>query len=296
MSSVVERAREAKKRTEKRLSRGGGSGGAKFWRPEAGENKVRIMPPWSDDEMFAEQFWREVAQHWNVNESQRGPILCPKQTPGLDGDCPICEFVEELKQDKTNVEGQKLAKEIRAKTAYLLNVVVLKDPVYTAQDVAEYKQSNPDRDCPFEPGQPKVQIYACPVSIFDDILGLIASSGKDITDLESGREVTIKKIPNKDKFKTRYQVYPAFESSAYDDAESLKLPALDQVGFQMEYDKMLDLLHEGVGGDFAGALPEGGGSAGALPSGGSTSTSSTTPSGGGGVDLEEQMRRELANG
>ena len=289
--SVLDKIREAKKRTEEQLSRGGGGARAKFWRPEAGDNKIRIMPTWADDGDFAEQFWREVAQHWQVNEDQRGPILCPRNTPYLEGDCPICEFVDELKKDKTNVEAQKLAKDLRAKRAYLLNVVVLKDPVYTAADVAEFKQANPDRDCPFEPGSPKVQIYACPTSIFDQILGLCSSSGQDMTDIAEGRDLTIKKIPNKDVFKTRYEIYPDFEKRDLDcTREELNLPDLSQTGFQMPYEKMLDLLHEGKGGSFIGALPEGGATK-ALPTPGvPAATPESTES------LEDKMRRELAGG
>ncbi len=303
--SVLDKVRAAKKATEERLSRGGGSGSnAKFWRPEAGENVIRIMPAWTQDasSLFYQQFWREVAQHWGVSKDQKGPILCPKNTPGLKGDCPICDFVEELKADKTNVDGVKIARNIRAKTAYLMNIVDKKDPVYTATDVAEFAQSNPDKDCPFAAGDLKVQIYACPISIFDNILGMVSTTGDDITDADSGREITITKIPHKDKFKTRYQVMPAFKPASVasefglDEFKVETLPALENVGYQLAYDKLLDLLHEGVGGDFAGALPEGSSEAvGALSQPAvSTSTSSTTETGGGSVDLEEQMRRELA--
>lgn len=282
MSSIVERARQAKQRTEEKLARGGGSG-AKFWRPEAGENKIRIMPPWSEDDFFKDQFWREVAQHWNVSADQKGPVLCPVHTPGMEGPCPICEFVEELKQDKTNIENKKLARELKAKTTYLLNVVVLNDPEYTAADVAEFKQNNPSRDCPFEPGQSKIYIYACPISIMDQIFGLIANNGQDITDLEKGRDLTIKKIPNKDRFKTRYEVYPAFESKEFETEGKLQLPELEQVGFKMEYEEMMNLLASGKGGSHA--LPSG--SAGALSSGDDTPATDE-------VDLEAAMRNELS--
>ena len=285
---ILDKVREAKQRTEEKLARGGGGGRAKFWRPAAGENKIRIMPPWDADGVYADQFWREVAQHWSVNEDQRGPVVCLAKTPYLDGDCPVCAFVDELRQDRTNVDAQKLAKDLRAKTAYLLNVVVLDDAVYTAQDVAEYKQSQPDRECMFTPGQAKVQIYACPVSIFDQVLGLVASSGQDITDLAEGRDLTIKKIPNKDVFKTRYEVYPAFERSAATiDLEPLKLPDLAQTGYQMPYEQLLDLLQSGKGGNYLAALP---GAVAALPA--AVPPSSPAPSGT--SSLEEQMLKELA--
>lgn len=247
-----------KKVTQEQLARGGGRSSARFWRPEAGDNHVRLMPSW--DVTLGGQFWREVAQHWNVSDDQKGPILCPKKTPGLEGDCPICELVEVLKADKTNLEAQKFSKDIRAKKTYLINVIVRKDPEYTAQDVAEFAQARPDEECPFEVGDPKIQIYACPITIFDAILGIITSSREDITDLHHGRELQIKKIPNKDRIKTRYEVYPSLRE---EDTKLVNpaIPDLSQIGYVLDYDKMVALIGEsraaelGVGAALAPKLP-----------------------------------------
>lgn len=296
MSSIVERAQQAKQATEEKLKRGGGSmPSLRWWRPANGKNQIRVMPPWDKDGEFKDQFFREVAQHWNIGDEQKAPVLCPKQTPGLEGDCPICEFVEALKADKTDVKAQKLAKEFRAKTAYLLNVVSLKDPEYTAEDVAEFKQNQPDKDCPFEVGDPKVQVYACPLTVFDSIVGLIASSGKDITRLKDGRNITINKIANKDRFKTRYEVYPDFDPSEFELPENHELPDLCQVGFKMNYDEMLDLLNSGEGSNHTAALPSG--AAASLPA---SSKASKSPeeddTDEGDEDLEAKMRAELDKG
>lgn len=273
MTSVLEKARQAKAEAEERLSRGGGPR-AQFWKPKNGENRVRIMPPWFNPthdpdyevpeslKFFEGQFWRQVAQHWNVSDDQKGPILCPKETPGLEGDCPICDFVAELRKDKSDVQAQALVKEIRAKTTYLLNVVDMSDASYTADDVAEWKKDRPDNDCPFAPGDTKVQLYAAPLSVYDGILGLITANGVDITLLDSGRNVIITRHPNKNPIKTRYTVVPEFNATPF--ALKGALPALHQQGFLMDYDKMLDLLHEGKGGDFIAALPDSRGTS-ALP-------------------------------
>jgi hypothetical protein len=264
-----------KKQTEEQLARGGGRSTVRFWRPEAGANEIRIMPQW--DEKLQGQFWREVHQHWNVSEDQKGPVLCPKNTPGLEGECPICDLVASLRQDKSNLEAQRFAKDIRAKRTYLLNVVVKGDPEYTAQDVAEYTQSRPDEPCPFEPGDPKIQIYACPITIFDSLLGIITTQKEDITDLKTGRTITIKKIPNKDRIKTRYEVYPSLKAT---DAQlgAPSIPDLSGVGFVLEYDKMVELLGNGKAADLGvgfGKLP--------TPKDPSLPTS----------DVEEQMRQAL---
>ena len=288
---LLDKVAAQKSRTEEQLSRGGGRAGAKFWRPENGDNHIRIMPQW--DEALDGQFWREVAQHWNVGEDQKGPILCPKETPDLEGTCPICEVVQALRADKSNVEAQRLVKDLRAKKTYMLNVIVDKDPVYTAQDVSEHKQNRPQEDCPFEVNDPKIQIYACPLTIFDQVLGIINTSGKDITDLKEGRGVRINKIGNKDKLKTRYEVYPDLDPSdtGYED---LALPALDKVGYTLDRDGMMELLESGRAADFVGNF---------LPN--ETSQSLPAPAEKEAAeekapvsssDLEEQMRQRLAQG
>lgn len=297
MVSVLDKAQQGKKEAEERLSRGGGFR-AQFWKPKNGKNDIRIMPPWTDpyhedkelDEALQEfegQFWRQVAQHWNVSEEQRGPILCPKETPGLEGECPICEFVSELKSDKSNVQAQETAKEIRAKTTFIYNIVDMKDPVYTAEDVAEFKKNRPDADCPFEPGDTKVQLYAAPLTVHDAILGMITANQQDVTKLDTGRNIMITRHPHKDPKKTRYEVTPQFNPSEFD----LKgdLPQLHQQGFLMKYDEMLDLLQSGVGGDFIAALPEGSDVSESLP----VDTGSTTESEESSeesVDLENELR------
>ncbi len=268
MTSVLDKVAKAKVAAEERLSRGGGPR-ARFWKPKNGDNTIRVMPPWLNPthdpefevpeavEFYDGQFWRQVAQHWRVSDDQKGPILCPKETPGITGACPICEFVAELKQDKSDVQAQALVKEIRAKTTYLLNIVDVNDAVYTADDVAEHAKNRPDDDCPYAPGDSKVQLYAAPLTVYDAILGLITANKRDITLFDTGRNIVITRHPNKNPIKTRYTVVPDFDASGFEMRGTL--PALHQQGFLMDYDKMLDLLHSGVGGDFVAALPDGSG-------------------------------------
>lgn len=267
--------------TEQQLSRGGSFSIIVWWKPESGENQIRIMPPWDAEGPFKSQFWRQVAQHWNVTPDQKAPVLCLKKTPGLEKPCPICEYEERLKDMKSNPEAQEEAKKIRAKNCYFLNVLDLKDPEHTAEDVANFAQSNPDRDCPFEVGQSKVKVYACPPTVFDSILGIMTANKEDITKLDTGRNITIKKIPNKDRRRTRYEVYPSLKATKVDLSDKYEFPALDQVGFQMDYDKMVNLLADG-GADMR-ALGSGSQEEEALPKEESSSE-----------DLEARMRAELS--
>jgi len=296
MTSVIDRARAAKAETEERLSRRGGSG-AQFWKPKNGKNTIRIMPPWTDPlgegkalsdtlQVFQGQYWREVGQHWNVSPDQRGPILCPKKTPGLDAPCPICEFVSELKKDKTNAKAKQLSDDIRAKTTFLLNIVDMTDAIFTAQDAADWKTNKPGDDVPFEIGDPKIQIYAAPITVHDVILGIITDTGNDVTKLATGQAIVLTKFPNKNPKLTRYQCLPTMKPGAFElqDPEQ-SLPSLHQTGFTMTYQEMLDLLHGGVGGAHVAALPESAPTA-ALTSGVAEEAADA-------VDLEAQMRAAL---
>src|SRR5687768_3387414 len=94
-----------KEELEARMARGGGAGSIKWWKPVNGVNRIRILPGWTDEGEYAGQFWREVAQHWGVSEDVKGPILCPRETPGLNGSCPICAFVDELKNEKGDAQA-----------------------------------------------------------------------------------------------------------------------------------------------------------------------------------------------
>lgn len=274
-------------------SRGGSSTRAKFWKPESGENVIRVMPKW--DPELKGRFWREVAQHWNVSDDQKGPILCPRETPDMNGECPICDLVQALRADKSNVEAKKLADDIRAKKTYLLNVVNMKDAVYTAADVAEFKQARPEDECPFDVGDPKVQVYACPTTVFESILGIMSTSGTNVTDYKSGRDIRIKKTPNKaDRRKTRYEVYPSLDARDTGYGETMELPNLSQVGFTLDTDGMYKLLSEGRAATFLKALPGESSASAALPSASAADSNSAAPVSA--SDLEEQMRQGLLGG
>lgn len=234
--------------TEKLNKKTGSS--AKFWRPNAGDNRIRILPGWAEEGDYAGQFWREVAQHWGVSEEQAGPVVCPKQTPYLEGDCPICDFVEALKQDKGDVRAQELVKQLRAKTAYLLNVVDMKDPTYTAADVAEYKKNRPEGDVPFQVGDTKVQVFAAPATVFNQILNSIQVNQVDITDPTSGHDINIRKDGK--GLTTKYTVGLQLKASA---APACSPIELDQVGRVLSTDKLMELLVSGAGGEYTAMLP-----------------------------------------
>lgn len=255
MGIDYDKLRKAQAEAQSRMARGGSAPSMKYWKPADGENRVRIMPPWTSEGPNADVFWREVHQHWNVNEGE-GPILCPKKTPDLgEADCPICEFVDTLRAKKTDVEAQQLAKDLRAKVAYLMSIVDLKDPVYTAKDLADWKKDRPDNEPPFAVGDPKVQLYAAGSSIYEQIANIVLANQLDITDREAGHNIIITKVPNKDKLKTRYTISPDLKKTKAPIPPDYKLPNLDKLGKVLSYDELNKKLADGAGASFSAALP-----------------------------------------
>lgn len=262
MSFDINKVLAAKQALTAQLARGGG-GGAKFWNPQNGKNKVRILPGWETDPNSNHYgvFWREVAQHWRVNEEQKAPLICPAKTKFVEKPCPICDFVDSLKEQKDDPVAQELANEIRAKKAWLVQIIDLAHPTYTSGDLAEFKKSFPDKDPSFDVGDPKLQVYPCPQTVFDSILTLVSNTKKDVTNLTKGYDLIIDRQYNKANPKlTKYQVSPAdFDATPAPISEAEfaeKKIDLANVGRMFEFEKLHQLLSEGVGADFSlPALP-----------------------------------------
>lgn len=301
MALDYEKLKKAAQELQARMARGGGPS-MKFWKPANGKNTIRILPPWTDEGPMAGQFFREVHQHWNVAENS-GPVLCPAKTPHASDDksCPICEFTEQLKSRKSDVEAQDLYKKLRAKLAYLMSVVDMGDPIYTAKDISEWKKERPDSDCPFEVGDPKVQCYAATSTIAEQVMNIVVVNEMDITDAEAGYNIVLTKIPNKDPFKTRYTVTSELKPTRAPIFGDFKLPDLSKIGKVQSYADMVKLLGEGPAADFAGLLPAEGSQESHDDSGsqvrtrkGSTKAADTSWAGDdAGGDLAADMRKNL---
>lgn len=83
-----------------------------FWRPEDGENNIRIVPT-PDGDPF-----KEFHFHYNVGQ---GGFLCPKRNFG--DDCPVCNFANKLWNDGSE-ESKKQAKDLFAKQRFFSPVLV----------------------------------------------------------------------------------------------------------------------------------------------------------------------------
>ena len=83
-----------------------------FWRPEEGENNIRIIPT-PDGDPFKEKFF-----HYNVGTSG---FLCPKKNFG--DSCPVCDFANKLWND-TSDDSRRMAKSLFAKQRFFSPVLV----------------------------------------------------------------------------------------------------------------------------------------------------------------------------
>ena len=93
-----------------------GQGGGKqsaFWKPQDGEQTVRIVPT-PDGDPFKEYFF-----HYNVGKATG--FLCPKRNFG--DTCPVCDFATQLWNEDA-VESKKLAKSLFARQRFFSPIVV----------------------------------------------------------------------------------------------------------------------------------------------------------------------------
>ncbi len=216
--------------------------------------RLRFMPPWTDQEPWDGQFWRVVEQHWHVSEEQKAPLICPKNTPFLGGDCPVCDFVAELKLRTDDTAAQELVKEIRSKTAYLFSVIDLDNPEYTAKDVAEAKAAKPDKEPSFKVGDPKLQVYAAPFTVYNTVIALF-KDGSDIVDLEAGHDINIMRT-GKEK-QTKYTITPNLRPTRSAVPLDTVMPDLSKVGMVLSVERMSELLAGGIGGEYQQILDSG---------------------------------------
>ena len=95
-----------------------GSGDSVWFKPDEGDQTIRIVPDPDGDPL------KEMFFHYNVGE-HRGGIVCPKRNFGEQ--CPICEFASSLWRegvDKNDEESKKLAKSLFVRARFFSPVVV----------------------------------------------------------------------------------------------------------------------------------------------------------------------------
>jgi len=132
-----------------------------FWRPQDGEQDIRIVPT-SDGDPFKEKWF-----HYNLGNNPG--FLCPKRN--YNDECPVCEFASQLWRDgvDSNDDGsKKLAKSLFVRPRFFSPVLV---------------RGMEDRG---------VRIWGYGKMAYEQLLGLVLNPEYgDITDAETGTDLTM---------------------------------------------------------------------------------------------------------
>ncbi len=144
--------------------------GIKSWKPNDGDNRIRILPPtWKD----AKHFGLDIYVHYGVGPDRQSYLCLNKMEQ--DEQCPICEEREVARRD----EDEEYAKKLEAKRRVLVYII--------------------DRDHEKE----GVQAWAMPWTLDRDIVKVCQdkSSGEilEIDHPEEGYDVTFEKKGAKDR-------------------------------------------------------------------------------------------------
>ena len=130
-----------------------------WWRPQEGDQDVRIVPTEDGDPFKVYHF------HYNLGEAARGGVLCPKRQFGEN--CPICDFASKLWQEGTD-DSKKMAKSLFVRQRFFSPVI--------------------DRGAE-ENG---VRIWGYGKTIYETLLGLVLNPDYgDITDVDEGVDFTL---------------------------------------------------------------------------------------------------------
>jgi len=130
-----------------------------WWRPQEGDQDIRIVPTEDGDPFKVYHF------HYNLGEGARGGVLCPKRQFGEN--CPICDFASKLWQEGTD-DSKKMAKSLFVRQRFFSPVI--------------------DRDNE-EAG---VRIWGYGKTIYETLLGLVLNPDYgDITDVDNGVDFTL---------------------------------------------------------------------------------------------------------
>jgi len=140
--------------------RGEGNRDSVFWRPEDGEQDIRIVPT-PDGDPFKEMWF-----HYNV---EKGGFLCPKRNFGEE--CPVCDFASQLWRegvDNNDDHSKKTAKSLFVRQRFFSPVMV---------------RGQEDQG---------VRIWGYGKTAYENLLSLVLNPEYgDITDTEAGTDLTL---------------------------------------------------------------------------------------------------------
>ena len=186
--SRADRLAAVREKLAKTDLRGGGGG---FFSPKDGRSIIRILPEVGEMQFF----YQQVGTHMLPGTDNRKQFYCPNFTSEGEFDCPICDYVEELRKsgDKASLA---LSSTLRVKRKFWMNVID-----------RENESAGP-------------QIFTPGVMVFSQISSLISDPDYgDIFDTKSGIDLIIEK---KGKgLDTEYQVKPRRDSTPLHEDEKM---------------------------------------------------------------------------
>jgi hypothetical protein len=212
---------EIKNRLAKLNNKGGGGSSDfknNFWRPPVGEKSVVRIVPYTHNKDFP---FTELYFYFGIGKPRMIALS------NFDESDPILEFASQLRKSGNN-ENKELAKKLFPKMRTFAPVIV---------------RGEEDKG---------VRFYEFGKMVYQELLGVMADEDYgDITDVASGRDITVEVIPAKETGKmfntTTVRVKPnqtPLEAEATT-VESLLDNQKDIVGLykRYEFDEMKDILH-----------------------------------------------------
>jgi hypothetical protein len=253
MKKAAAELAEAEARKE---NRGKSKSKTRYMKAAVGANKLRFMPPWTDEGVNANTFYRKVFMHWGVggDGSKENPgfrFTCNRETPGAPTkDCPICDEMFRLFKTRDPLD-RKHAKTLRAKESYVANVVDLNDPSFTLNDIEEWNKDNAGVDCPFGVGETKVKVYQFGLSVINPILAYINNFEVDPTDLDTGSTIIVTRTgTTKENTSYTVNVSPKSEKFTFKGDFSTLAYNLDDLIPFADTEKAKEQLEKGGNADF----------------------------------------------
>lgn len=185
---------------------------AGYVRLREGKNPVRILPPCTAAfEKELDYIAYKYFQHYGVEIGGEVKSLICRKTLGKQETCPVCDMAADLKKTG-GVEGEALAKKLRASPKWLFNVLAKDDD-----------------------GNWQMMILDCGPMIYDEIMNYVTDERYDASDPEKGRDLVIEKTSKGNaRYQVEYSVRPEPEASSCKD----RLPE--------DWEKRLDALQANV--------------------------------------------------
>ncbi len=191
-----------------------------WWKPKAGENRwkdnfVRLLPPHRSMEG---KLWWGVPLHFSVGPG--GSIIpCPRKA--FAQQCPVCDVGFALLNEGRREDGLDML----PTWAGYINVVPLNE------------DGTPEGD------NPKVRVLSASRGVIDDLLDILETLG-DITDLEKGRDINIRRRGSGKK-STKYQTTAATAPSPFDYPDLVDgMHDLTMISPYWEIPKMIEAMQE----------------------------------------------------